>query len=73
MKILILICSITTAYFTKAFITCRIGGNPGLSPQGLKYARALGAHVNSLNIHGLKVRRERDCGFISIQKTSSSK
>ncbi len=33
----------------------RIGGNPRLSPRGLKYARALGAYINGLEIPGLKV------------------
>jgi len=33
----------------------RIGGNPHLSAQGYKYARALASHVNAMNIPGLKV------------------
>ena len=33
----------------------RIGGNPSLSPQGFKYARALGSHVNNWAIPDLKV------------------
>lgn len=34
----------------------RIGGNPSLSPQGMKYAKALGNHVNSWEIPDLKVQ-----------------
>ena len=33
----------------------RIGGNPSLSPQGFKYAQALGAHVNGWDMPDLKV------------------
>ena len=33
----------------------RIGGNPSLSPRGKQYARALGTHINSLNIPKLRV------------------
>ena len=37
----------------------RIGGNPNLSPRGRQYARALGSHINSLNIPNLRVMRSK--------------
>lgn len=33
----------------------RIGGNPSLSPRGIKYATCLSHHVNNMQIPGLKV------------------
>lgn len=33
----------------------RIGGNPGLSPRGLRYAKALGSYMNSIALPDLKV------------------
>jgi hypothetical protein len=33
----------------------RLGGDPDLSPQGRKYAKALGSYIRGLDIEGLKV------------------
>ena len=37
----------------------KIGGNSGLSQRGQNYARALGDFVRSLQLPGLKVRKEK--------------
>ena len=36
----------------------RLGGNPDLSPQGMKYAKALGNYINNLEIEDLKVKTD---------------
>ena len=36
----------------------RIGGNPDLSPRGLKYARALGSYINNFGLPDLKVKKK---------------